>query len=674
MNKIIVAAVTSALLAGCSQTGSQPGPVQAAAKPAPAPMLTSGFDPNLSPEAYTALCTATLEKAKADFARVEADTSKATLDSVMGAYDAMLNGLQNVQQSWYIKAIHPSAELRDAATQCSEKVSDLFSGFGMSRKFYERVAAIDLSSASVSEKFMIKNSLEDFKRSGVDKDEATRERIRALRQEISKIGNAFNKNIQEDVRYVETTVEGLKGLPEDYIENHPADENGVVRISTDYPDIRPVMSYGENDELRHKLRVASRSRGYPKNEPILKQLIEKRHELAQLLGYKNWAELSMQPMMIGTPEKAQSFLTAVGEALHEPVKKEQAVALARLQKIMPEAERVNVWQAGYINNKLRKEEYALDSKEVRKYFSYSNVRDGIFKLTEDLFGVEIKPWETATWHEDVESYEMRENGKLLGRFYMDNHPRENKYKHAAHWTLRSGLKGKQIPLSGLAQNFPKGLMEHGQVETFLHEFGHLLHNMFSGNQKWHGITGMSMERDFVEAPSQMLEEWVWDYDTLKSFAKNEAGEVIPIELVEKMNRARNFGQATATATQIYYANLSLNYYSRDPASFELMPLMREISDKFNPYPFVEGTAFFANFGHLNGYSSNYYTYQWSLAIATDMFSKFQEGGMRNTELSKSYRDRVLGAAGSKPASEFVADFLGREFSPDAYIQKLASGE
>ena len=189
-----------------------------------------------------------------------------------------------------------------------------------------------------------------------------------------------------------------------------------------------------------------------------------------------------------------------------------------LQKIDPEAKQVQVWQASYLMNLIRQEDYAVDSKEVRQYFQYDKVRAGIFGLTQDLFGVQIRPWKTETWHEDVESYEILENGKLLGRFYMDNHPRDNKYKHAAHWTLRTGIKDKQIPMSGLAQNFPKGLMEHGQVETFLHEFGHLIHNMFSGNQKWYGISGMTMERDFVEAPSQMLEEWIWDYDTLKTFA------------------------------------------------------------------------------------------------------------------------------------------------------------
>ena len=636
------------------------------------PMITSGFDSSIPADQFALLCESLIEKAKVKFKRLENDTSPATLENVFGQYDEISAIMQQVQQSWYLKAVHPDETIRKAATDCSVKYSDLFSGFSMSNKYYQRVAKIDLSTLSEVERNMVENALEYFHQSGVDKDEKTRIKIKAMRKEIGEIGNVFSKNINEDTRYVNTTLANLKGLPSDYIDAKKAkvDKDGMIKISTNYPDSGPVMKYAENDSLRKKLRVASRSRGYPQNETILKTLIEKRHQLAKLLGYKNWASMSMKRKMIGNPKNAQEFLAKVGAALDSSVELEKAAQLFRLQKIEPNAKEVNVWQAEYIDNLLVKEEYALDSKEVREYFSYNNVREGIFKLTEDLFGVQIKPWKTNVWHEDVETYEVRENGQLLGRFYMDNHPREKKYKHAAHWSIRTGIKDKQIPLSALAQNFPKGLMEHGQVETFLHEFGHLLHNMFSGNHKWFAIAGMSMERDFVEAPSQMLEEWIWDYDTLKLFATNSDGEVIPKTLVDKMIKARNYGKATQTASQIFYANLSLNYYSRDPKRFELMPLLKEISDTYNPYPFVEGTAFFANFGHLYSYSSDYYTYQWSLSIATDMFSRFRENGMRNTEISKEYRNKVLGAGGSKPAAEFVKDFLGREFSPDAYIDSL----
>lgn len=635
-------------------------------------MLIEGIDSSLSGVEYTALCDQVMENAITNFAALESDTSPATLQSVVGKFDQITYDMQSIRQSWYMKAIHPDEAVRDAATECSERYSDFSSQVGLSKGYYQRLATIDLNSLSETEKYMVEQGLKSFRRAGVDKDQETRDRIRALRKEITEIGNQFDKNIRDDVRYVTTTADQLTGLPQDYLDERPADENGDIQISTDYPDTGPVFKYAENDDLRKQLRIAARSRGYPQNAEILKNLIKKRHQLANMLGFENFAALSMDDKMIGTPENADRFLTTVGEALDGPIDKEMDILLARLKKVDPEATEVSAWQVSYLMNLIRQEDYALDSKEVREYFKYDKVRDGILGMTEDLFGVEIREWDTPTWHEDVETYEIVENGIIIGRFYMDNHPRDNKYKHAAHWGLRSGIQDKQIALSGLAQNFPKGLMEHNQVETFLHEFGHLLHNIFSGNQQWFAITGMSMERDFVEAPSQMLEEWIWDYDTIKNFATNDKGEAIPKALVDKMVRARDFGLATGTATQIYYANLSLNYYNRDPDSFELEPTMLELAEKFSPFPHVEGTHFYTNFGHLNGYSSNYYTYQWSLAIATDLFSRFAEKGMRNKAVAKEYREKVLGAAGSKPATEFVEDFLGRPFSPDAYIDKLKS--
>ena len=633
-------------------------------------ILIEGLRATANGEQITVDCEAALSEAKAEFTALEAQTGEATVETVFGQYESVSDALTGIGDVWYLRSVHPDAEVRDAANKCSEEQSDFFSQIGLSRPYYDRIAAIDTSNLNEIERYMVEESLAGFRRSGVDKDEATRQQIRDLQNEITAIGNEFDKNIREDVRSVQAEPSELEGLPQDYIDAHPVDESGLVTITTDYPDLYPVMTYAKSDDLRKALRLKARSRGYPANKELLEKLIQKRHELSSVLGYESYAALSMDSQMIGSPVNAQDFLNSIGDALETPVKDELAIMLARLQEDQPDAESVEVWQSSYIQNLLRLEDYALDSQEVRTYFQYDRVRDGIFKLTEDLFGVEIEPWDTPTWHEDVESFQIKENGELLGRFYMDNHPRPAKYQHAAHWTLRTGIKDKKIPMSGLAQNFPKGLMEHSQVETFLHEFGHLLHNMFASTQQWSPVAGMSMERDFVEAPSQMLEEWIWDYDTLSQFAINEQGETIPKELVEKMVRARYFGRATGTATQIYYANLSLNFYNRDPESFNLDELMKELEARYAAYPHLPGTHFYANFGHLNGYSSNYYTYQWSLAIATDLFSRFEEAGLRNTEVANDYRRKVLQAAGSKPASDFVADFLGRRFSTDAYIKSL----
>ncbi|MDG2278923.1 MAG: Zn-dependent oligopeptidase [Pseudomonadales bacterium] len=674
MTMIRIFALTLTVIMTSCQTaneGNPPGAIGMVSTPVAA-VLIDGFAPNTPPDELTAICNRNVEQATSAFQALETDTSPATLDSVIGGFDRSSATIEDLVHTFHLKAVHPNAAIRDAATACSLKIEDFVTMTGLSRGYYDRLVAIDQTHLSPTEQYMLTKVIRTYELAGVSRGQAEREKLRALQKEITAIGNTFGKNIREDVRYVETTLKGLSGLPEDYINNHPADESGTIKISTDYPDLYPVMTYAHNDDLRQRLRVAARARGYPVNKPILKELITKRRELAELLGFETFAELSMKDKMIEHPERAAQFLTSLREALQEPLVRETAIYLNRLREIDPDAEVVQVWQASYLSNLLRQEDYALDSKLVRTYFTYERVRAGIFGLTEDLFGVTIEPWTTETWHEDVETFQVVENGQVIGRFYMDNHPRPNKYKHAAHWTIRTGIKDQQIPLSALAQNFPKGLMEHSQVETFLHEFGHLIHNMFSGTQTWSALAGMSMERDFVEAPSQMLEEWIWDYDTLKKFALNERGEVIPEILVEKMNRARNFGQASATATQIYYARLSLDYYTRPPESFDLDELMLDLGAKYSPYPHVEGTHFYANFGHLYGYSSNYYTYQWSLAIATDLFSRFQEEGLRNTQTATEYRHRILGAAGSKPADEFVEDFLGREFSAAAYIDWLRS--
>ena len=660
--KLIVLAIYC--LSAC--TGQVPADKQTPA------MLTGGFNPHLTAAELKSLCERTLADVKAGFKVIEADRSPATLVAVIGAMDKNATKLESVYHTFHMQAVHPDADIRDTATACTEDIEDFLSSVALSRPYFDRVRAIEPTKLTKAEHFMVEEIIRSYKLAGVDKDEDTRARIRSLRRNITEIGNVFDKNIREDVRYVDATLEELDGLPADYLATRPANENGLIRISTDYPDTYPVFTYAHNDSLRARLRIASRSRGYPQNKEVLERLITKRHELANILGFESFAALSMKSRMVDNPTAASNFLASISHALKAPVVREKRILLARLQQIDPQAKEVQAWQVAYLQNLLRQEAYALDSKMVRTYFTYDRVRDGIFRLTEDLFGVEIRPWQTDTWHESVETYEVVEAGQLIGRFYMDNHPRENKYKHAAHWTIRTGIKGSQIPLSALAQNFPKDLMEHAQVETFLHEFGHLIHNMFSGTQTWASIAGMSMERDFVEAPSQMLEEWIWDYDTIKTFAINATGEAIPKDLVAKMNKARHFGAAISTATQIYYARLSLDFYTKEPSSFGLDELMRELEISYSPYPPVEGTHFYANFGHLNGYSSNYYTYQWSLAIATDLFSRFKTEGMRNIDTAKDYRKRVLGAAGSKPAAEFVKDFLGRESTPDAYIKYLSS--
>ncbi|HEY8941732.1 MAG TPA: M3 family metallopeptidase [Cellvibrio sp.] len=569
--------------------------------------------------------------------------------------------------------VHPQPEIRAAAEQCEQNLVSLISEISLSRPLYNQIANIDLATLDQEDHRFVEHMLRDYKRSGVDKDDATRARIKSLNEEINLIGQQFDKNIRDGSRQlILDSSADLKGLPQDYIDAHKPDEQGKIILTTAYPDYFPFMQFAENDELRKKFYVLFRQQAYPENKQVLQQLLAKRYELARLLGYKNFSEYITEDKMIKSPANAQSFIDKVSQLANPRAETEYNELLKRLQKIDPSAKKVADWQKLYIEHLVKKEKYDVNSQEVRKYFHYDNVREGIFDLTETMFGVTIRPWNTLVWHESVNAYEVVEKGKVIGRFYLDMHPREGKYQHAAQFSIVSGLKDVQLPEAALICNFPNTLMEHTDVETFLHEFGHLMHDLFAGvDQRWVYFSGTKTELDFVEAPSQMLEEWVWDATTLATFARNEKGEVIPPELVKKMVKARDFGKALWTKHQLFYAALSLGFYNQDPALLEIDKKMAEIQANYSPFGYVNDTYFYASFGHLNGYSSLYYTYMWSLVIAADMHSEFLKKGLRNSDLANHYRETVLAPGGKKDAAQLVEDFLGRPYSFEAFAKDLS---
>jgi thimet oligopeptidase len=572
--------------------------------------------------------------------------------------------------------VHPDASMRTAAEFCEKEWMSLVSDISLSRPLYDNIKRIKLSRLSAEDKRYVEQMLLDFKRSGVDKDEPTRNKIKQLSDEIIQIGQEFDKNIREGSKQlVLDSVKDLDGLPQDYIDNHKPNAEGKILLGTAYPDYYPFMQYAKNDELRKQYYILFRQQAYPKNKDVLMKLMQKRHELAVLLGYANFAEFVTEDKMIKSPENAQDFIDKVSSIAAAKSKQEYYVLLKRMQKIDPSIEKVTDWQKIYAENLIKKEQYELDAQEIRKYFQYEKVRKGIFDLTGHLFGVEIRPWKTDVWHPSVEAYELVENKKVIGRFYLDMHPRENKYNHAAQFSVVNGIKGVQLPTHALVCNFPggdgKGLLEHTDVETFLHEFGHLLHALFAGNQKWMYFSGVRTEWDFVEAPSQMLEEWVWDEETLRSFATNQQGEAIPVDLIKKMKAGREFGKGMWTQHQLFYAALSLSVYNQDPAKVDLDKLMAQVQSKYSPFGYVDNTYFYTSFGHLNGYSAIYYTYMWSLVIAADMHSEFAKKGLRNSTLAQHYRKTVLAPGGSQDAADLVKNFLGREYNFDAFAKDLA---
>ena len=630
---------------------------------------------------YRAECEQAILEARESLSTLEKHEGDATVESVLRPYNDLLRLLSNQEgKASLLRNVHPDKQVREAADWCEQELAKVGTDLELSHPIFEVVSRVDLKGADPRTRRFHTLLLRDYRRAGVDKSAEVREKIKKLQQELVKVGQDFGQNIRSDVREIWLeSAEELAGLPQDYRDKHLPNKEGKIRITTDYPDYIPFMTFAKNDLRRKELYKVFRNRAWPKNDASLKRMLEIRYELANLLGFQDWADYVTEDKMIRTAEAAQDFIDKASALAKPRAEQDMQELLDRLKQIEPEAVSVGDWQKAYLEELVKRDKYKFDSQQLRPYFQYKRVQQGILDLTARMFGVRFRKAQLPVWHESVEAFEMLEGGRVIGRFYLDMHPREEKYKHAAAFPLKVGMEGAQIPEAALVCNFPggdgsAGLMDHNNVETFLHEFGHLLHHLFAGKgQQWVTQSGIATEWDFVEAPSQLLEEWAWEFEVLKTFAKNAADEVIPEELVSKLRRSRDFGKGLFVSHQMYYAALSLGFYDRDPKDLDTTALAVELQAKYSPFAYVDGTHFQVSFGHLFGYSATYYTYMWSLVIAHDLFDSFQSAGLLNTDLCRKYRTKVLEPGGSKDAADLVKDFLGRPFEFAAFEAWLSKG-
>ena len=568
--------------------------------------------------------------------------------------------------------VHPDEAVRERADVAGQEVQKLATELGLDRELFEVFAALDPAGLDADAARFLDKTLRDFRRSGVDRDEPTRERIRAINERLTVLGQEFSKNIRNGVRSIEVTPDRLEGMPQDWLDAHPADERGLVTVTTDYPDVVPLRTFCADAQARRDLTMEFLTVGWPANDALLHELFDLRHELAQLLGYETWADYDAEVKMIKEGGAIPVFIEKIADAALESGVRDREVVLARMRADVPDATAIDSADLAYYANLVSKEQLEVDAQLVRTYLDFTKVRAGLLEVTGRLFGLRYEPAADAVvWDEAVAAYDVyrAEGDEPLGRIYLDLHPREGKYKHAAQFDLVTGVSGRQLPEGVLVCNFSRGLMEHDHVVTLFHEFGHLVHHVLAGQQEWFRFSGVATEWDFVEAPSQMLEEWAWDAEILQTFATNEAGEPIPADLVGRMRRADDFGKGYLARTQMFYAALSYWFHTERPA--DLTARTRELQAQYSLFPYIEGTHFTCAFGHLEGYSSAYYTYMWSLVIAKDLFSAFDRSNMFDAEVAGRYRDRVLAPGGSKDAADLVADFLGRPYTFDAYAAWLA---
>lgn len=636
----------------------------------------------------TRLCDESLARARALLDEVRALASSSddalTWNTTLENMDRARLAIRNAGDLPSLLAVaHPDQAVRDKAKGCEPKIDKLETSLWLDKSLasvVKRYAAKARSeNLSTARTRMLERVLREFRRNGLELDERGQARLRELNEELTKLAQGFDENLAESQLSVEATPKQLEGLPPEWLKAHPPGDNGKVKISTDYPDYFPVVTYAKDRKLALELYKQFDNRAAEKNVPLLEKMLFLRDEKAKLLGYKTWADYVLEPRMAKDAKTVADFLEGLRKHLQKKGKEELALFRGVLQKKGGKAsDPVLLSDRLWLEDQVRKDKYGLDSKEVSQYFEVTRVKEGLLTITSRMFDIRFRKASLPTWHPDVEPMEVTDaSGKLLGRFYFDLYPREGKYKHAAVFGIRDTAKmpdgTRLVPIAAIECNFPKpgaradapALMSHQDVVTFFHEFGHVLHHVLSESEL-STFAGTSVARDFVESPSQMLEEWAWSKDTLDLFAVHHVtGKKLPAQLHESMLRSRGFGRAISTQRQLFLAALDQAYHTRPPGH-DTTKVLAEVQEAYTPFKYVEGTHFQASFGHLIGYDAGYYGYQWALSIARDLFTRFKKEGILNTQTAADYRAAILAPGASDDEAKLVEKFLGRAPSDAAY--------
>lgn len=634
-----------------------------------------------------------LKRADAEIAKIIAiPDSQRTFDNTLGALDAISARLDiETSLAAFMFYVSTNADERDAGTQADEAVTNWAIELGKREDLYNAIKAFADTNPKLEgeQKRLLDFTMRDYRRAGMALPSEQREKLQALEIELNKLGNEFQKNINEDQTTIPVFESELKGLPKGVLDRQTKSA-GMVLLRLNGPTYSAVMDFCEDPLTRQKCWTMYRRRAGTKNVALIEKIVKIRAEISALLGYKNTVDYEIETRMAKNSETVAKFYAELEPLVRKKAEADMAELLAFKRKHTKDKEAVfNPWDYAYYKELLKREKYSVDSEKIAEYFPMDQVVQGLFNVAQSSFGLKMTDvtadasrLDLPIWHEDVKLYEIKDaaTGELLGHLYTDLFPRENKYTHAACWGLRPRKVWAdgtvQRPLAALVCNFTKptadkpSLLPHDEVETFFHEFGHGLHQILT-ETKYARFSGTAVARDFVEAPSQMLEEWIWKPEVLKTFAKHyKTREPLPQKTLEAMVRGRNFGSGIEIQGQLFLGALDQSYHTDPSGVIDSTALGQQAYEKMTLYKSVPGTYFQAAFGHLVGYEGAYYGYLWALVYAQDLFTRFEKEGVLNPEAGMFYRKNVLAKGGTMDEMEMLRSYLGREPNMDAFLKML----
>jgi len=599
-----------------------------------------------------------------------------TIENTLAPFDEATQQLNAANYfATVMERVHPAAAFRDHASAMVRKASAAQTALLLNSDVYQALAGLDVTRADTATRYYVQRQLLEFRLAGVNKDKNTRTRLKKLNDQLTSAESMFERNITDDEKSIDVAdASELDGLPPDFIENHRPGMDGKIRITTNESEYFTVMKYAKSEALRRRLWVAFATRAYPQNRDVLKSMMQARYEIARVLGYSSWADYNAADEMVLHGSKIADFIREVDAAARPVMQREIAIMVSEKQKTHPQAKELwdfdgGYYFGGYYVERVRRSKYNFDSQAVRPYFPYARVKQGVLDTAAALFHVSFRQeLDAPSWESSVETWDVLDSGKMIGRFYLDMHPRPGKSSGSGMQQVLDGIRGKQFPEAILICNYPAptatdpALMDYRLVVDFFHEFGHIMHHILGGQQQWAGNSGLiNVEPDFIEVPSQLMEEWVGSPQVLASFARHyKTGEPIPADLVARMNRASAFGRATAVADENAKAAVSYHIYERRPDEVDLHSVCLHDRRRFTLFRITpESSNFYANFSHLAGYSSAFYTYLWDRVIAVDLFQDFDRKNLLAGDAPLRYRHLVLEPGGSMSANDLVKNFLGR---------------
>lgn len=605
---------------------------------------------------------------------------KALADN-QSVYDTKRNVLDFPQH------VSEDKEIREACTNADKKLSDFEVETSMRKDVFNNLVACQEKNEPMkpeAKRFM-ERLIKYGKRNGLHLSVEIQDEITKIKKRMSDISIDFNKNLNEENTILEFSTAELEGLPEDFISSLDKADNGNLKISLKYPHYFPLMKKASNPETRKTMEAAFSSRCMEENTPILEELVKLRAKMSSLLGYPTHADYITEMRMAKSAENVANFLSGLAKQL-VALGDEEKSAMLELKKAecaklgMKCDDKINMWDLKYYMRIIEETKYSVDHNKLKEYFPIDVVTKGLLEMYQELLSLKYEEIpEPDVWHKGIQMFSVKdqESDDLIGYFYLDLFPREGKFGHAACFGIQPGCLtpdgSRQLSVAAMVANFPKpsqdrpSLLTHDEVETFFHEFGHVMHQLCAKTD-FALFSGTHVERDFVEAPSQMLENWCWEKEPILRMSKHyKDGTSIPDDILQKLMQSRLANAGLFNLRQITLGTFDQAIHTRKEA--DTRKVFSETADRIMKISPSAGTNMPASFGHLaGGYDAQYYGYLWSEVYSMDMFqSRFKKEGIMNPKVGKDYREMILKPGGSLDAIDLVRNFLGREPNQDAFL-------